>query len=95
MTAYAFEALDADGKTIKDIVDAESAKSARSALRARGLAPLSVVPAVADAWAEGAAGGGSILQMRLFAARVFSPTSLIIWTRQLAGHLRPQAHDLV
>ena len=88
MTAYAFEALDADGKTIKDIVDAESAKSARSVLRARGLAPLSVVPAVADAWAEGAAGGGSILQMRLFAARVFSPTSLSIWTRQLAGLVR-------
>ena len=28
MTAYAFEALDAEGKTVKDLIDADSAKAA-------------------------------------------------------------------
>ena len=85
MTAYAFEALDAEGKTIKDLIDAESPKAARSALRARGLAPVSVQPAVAseDAHADGER--PSLWQVQIFRPKVLSQVGLTIWTRQIAG----------
>ncbi len=88
MTAYAFEALDAEGKTVKDLIDAESPKAARSALRARGLAPVSVQPAVAGSGADatgGEDGGKSLLQLQIFTPKVLNQVGLTIWTRQLAG----------
>lgn len=87
MTAYAFEALDAEGKTVKDLIDADSAKAARSALRARGLAPVSVQPAVAGAGSAADADGGqkSLLQLQIFTPRVLNQVGLTVWTRQLAG----------
>ncbi len=80
MTAYAYEALNAEGKTVKDIIDAESPKAARSALRAKGLAPIKVEPAVAQQEA-----GGSPLQWQIFAPKALKTADLTVWTRQLAG----------
>ncbi len=85
MTAYAFEALDAEGKTIKDLIDAESPKAARSALRARGLAPVSVQPAVASADAHADGERPSLWQVQIFRPKVLSQVGLTIWTRQIAG----------
>ncbi len=76
MPAYKFEALDAAGKSSTGLLDAENAKAARAQLRAQALVPLAVTQ-VASA---GTAGQG--LQ---FQRRVFTSTSLAVWTRQLAG----------
>ena len=81
MPAYSFEALDAQGATQKGLIDADTAKAARGLLRTRGLVPLSVEPAVASA----ADGRGRGLNMTLWGGRVFTATTLAVWTRQLAG----------
>ena len=81
MPAYSFEALDAKGATQKGLIDADTAKAARGLLRGRGLVPLSVEPAMAAA----STGGGRGLNMTLWGGRVFSATTLAVWTRQLAG----------
>jgi general secretion pathway protein F len=81
MPAYSFEALDAQGATQKGLLDADTAKAARALLRGRGLVPLAVEPAVAS----GSEGGGRGLNMTLWGGRVFSATTLAVWTRQLAG----------
>lgn len=81
MPAYSFEALNAQGATQKGLIDADTAKAARGLLRGRGLVPLSVEPAMAAA----SQGGGSGLNMTLWGGRVFSATTLAVWTRQLAG----------
>lgn len=79
MPAYTFEAIDADGKAQKGLLDADTVRAARSALRTRGLVPLKVAPAMADANAVDAPATGWWTQ------RVFSSTGLTVWTRQLAG----------
>jgi general secretion pathway protein F len=76
--AYKFEALDAAGKPSTGLLDAENAKAARAQLRAQALVPLAVTQ-VASA---GTAAQGGALQ---FNRRVFSATTLAVWTRQLAG----------
>ena len=76
MPAYKFEALDASGKSTTGLLDAESAKAARSQLRAQSLVPLEVTQ-VASAGTSG--------QGLQFKRRVFTATSLTVWTRQLAG----------
>jgi general secretion pathway protein F len=76
MPAYRYEALDAGGKAQTGLVDADNAKAARSQLRARALVPLAVTPVGAAAETGGAV---------RFTRRVFNPTGLTIWTRQLAG----------
>ena len=48
MPAYSFEALDADGKTRKGVMEADTVKAARSALRAQALVPMDVTPVSAD-----------------------------------------------
>jgi general secretion pathway protein F len=75
MPAYRFEALDPAGKTSHGLLEADNAKAARSQLRGRGLVPLdlSLVLAANDTAAP------------RFARRVFSSTTLAVWTRQLAG----------
>ncbi|HYR24346.1 MAG TPA: type II secretion system F family protein, partial [Aquabacterium sp.] len=78
MPAFRFEALDAAGKTVNGLVEADHAKGARAQLRTQNLVPLKVDPVV---MAEG--GGAGAVQ--LFTRRVFSPTALAIWTRQLSG----------
>ena len=79
MPAYTYEALDADGKANKGLLDADTAKAARGALRARGLVPLKVEPAMADAGAPDAPVTGWWTQ------RAMGATTLAAWTRQLAG----------
>ena len=77
MPAYAFEALDADGQTRRGVLEADTAKAARSQLRAQSLVPLQV--GAVDAGGTGGPSG------RRWGRRVFSPTQLTVWTRQLAG----------
>ncbi|RRD57745.1 type II secretion system protein GspF [Comamonadaceae bacterium OH2545_COT-014] len=79
MPAYSFEALQADGKTRKGVVEADTARAARAQLRAQALAPLTVEPVAAGG------AGGSLLTRPVGGARAFNSTQLAIWTRQLAG----------
>lgn len=76
MPAYRFEALDAAGKTSSGLLEADNAKAARAQLRAQSLVPLDVTQVAAANNAEA---------KRSFSRRVFSTTSLAVWTRQLAG----------
>lgn len=74
MPAYRFEALDAAGKSATGLLEADNAKAARAQLRAQALVPLAVAPVAA----------GDARAVR-FGRRVFSATTLAVWTRQLAG----------
>ena len=82
MPAYSFEALQADGKTRRGLIEADTAKAARSLLRGQALVPMSVT-AVSGSAALGQP--KSLLQTNLFGGKVFNSTRLSIWTRQLAG----------
>jgi general secretion pathway protein F len=81
MPAYSFEAMQADGKLRRGIIEADTAKSARSLLRTQALVPL-VVDLVSGS-APGSTPG--LLQKQFFVSSVFNSTRLAIWTRQLAG----------
>jgi general secretion pathway protein F len=76
LPAYRFEALDAAGKTTSGLLEADNAKAARAQLRSQSLVPL-------DVRQVAAASGGEA--KRSLGRRVFSTTSLAVWTRQLAG----------
>ena len=76
MPAYRYEALTAAGKASTGLLEADNAKAARAQLRAQALVPLEVTPVAAGTATEGRA---------RFTRRVFSTTSLAVWTRQLAG----------
>ncbi len=80
MAAYSFEALQADGKVYKGVVEADTARAARGLLRAQQLVPL-VVTAISSADAPTT----SLLKTDLFDGRVFNAMRLAIWTRQLAS----------
>jgi general secretion pathway protein F len=84
LPAYAYQALDAQGQTLKGILEADSAKSARGLLRAQALIPLSVESVGSNQTHSGQTGPRG-LHTVLFATRVFSADTLTIWTRQLAG----------
>ncbi|MFN3389736.1 MAG: hypothetical protein ACK40O_12490, partial [Allosphingosinicella sp.] len=58
------------------LLEADNAKAARAQLRAQALVPLAVSPVAAGDAARGAV---------RFSRRVFTATSLAVWTRQLAG----------
>jgi general secretion pathway protein F len=77
MPAYRFEALDADGKTVKGLLEGDNAKAIRAQLRARHLVPLDTQPV-----SDHVAGSD---QAQFGKRRVFNTTGLTIWTRQLAG----------
>jgi general secretion pathway protein F len=79
MPAFRFEALDAAGKTINGLVEADNPKAARAQLRGNGLVPLkvdNVGPGQPEA--QG-------LNKQIYLSRVFNSASLSIWTRQLSG----------
>ncbi|HET8693630.1 MAG TPA: type II secretion system inner membrane protein GspF [Aquabacterium sp.] len=76
MPAFRFEALDADGKTVAGLVEADNPKAARVQLRHQHLVPLKIDVVVAEAERQSKV---------LFASRVFNATALAIWTRQLSG----------
>jgi general secretion pathway protein F len=84
MPAYAYQALDAQGQTLKGILEADSAKSARGLLRAQSLIPLSVESVGANT-SNPLHSGSLSLHTTLFSRRTFSADALTIWTRQLAG----------
>ena len=86
MPAYSFEALDAQGRSRKGVLEAETARAARTALRGQGLVPLQVdVVGAADASAGAGAGARRTAGAGLFAGRTFDAAALAVWTRQLAG----------
>ena len=76
MPAFHYEALDAQGKPGKGIIEAESPRAARTQLRGQGLVPLSVDAIAAQVQQAGASS---------WSRRVFNSTGLAVWTRQLAG----------
>lgn len=78
MPAYSYQALDAEGKTVKGMLDADSAKAARSLLRAQALIPLAV-ESVSARTNDGKTAS------TLFSKPAFSTSGLTILTRQLAG----------
>ncbi len=78
MPAFRFEALDATGKTVNGLVDADNPKAARAQLRTQHMVPLKVTP-VQVAESEQSA------STKLFARRVFNSSELAVWTRQLSG----------
>ncbi|MBB1162243.1 type II secretion system inner membrane protein GspF [Aquariibacter albus] len=80
MPAYRYEALDADGRPRKGLLEADNARALRGLLRAQGLVPMAVSPVAAGPAAE--AGGRRSFGLR---RRIFSGTGLALWTRQLAG----------
>ncbi len=82
MPAYRFQALDAQGNNLKGIVEADTAKAARGLVRAQGGIPL-LVEAIGTEMAAG--NGGTGLNKRLFASKIFSGTGMMVWTRQIAG----------
>jgi general secretion pathway protein F len=86
MPAYSFEALDAQGRSRKGVLEAETARAARTALRGQGLVPLQVeVVGAADASAGAGTGARRTAGAGLFAGRTFDAAALSVWTRQLAG----------
>lgn len=83
MPAFAFEAVDADGRTSRGVIEADTARGARGLLRAKSLVPLAV-DMVARAGLDASAAGRS-LGRELWRARAFSAAGLAVWTRQMAG----------
>ncbi|MCF8203993.1 MAG: type II secretion system F family protein, partial [Methylotenera sp.] len=75
MPAYKYEALTEAGRQSSGLIEADNPRAARAAVRALGLTPLSI-----DTVQQHGAHEGS-----RFTRRVFSPTALAVWTRQLAG----------
>ncbi|GAB2916118.1 type II secretion system inner membrane protein GspF [Paraburkholderia jirisanensis] len=79
MSAFRYEAINAAGKTLKGVLDADSARAGRSQLRAQGLTPLLVE--LAAARSQGARG------QRLSLGRKLSQREQAILTRQMASLL--------
>ena len=82
MPAYSFEAIDAQGQTRKGVLEADTARAARGMLRAQALIPLGVT--VVGSVESGAAPSRDL--RRLYGGgRIFTSTTLAVWTRQIAG----------
>ena len=86
MPAYKFEALNTEGKTTTGLLEGDTEKAVRSQLRLQKLVPLSVVPVNVSAlgMAQGGAAQGAGSR---WTRRAFTPASLTVWTRQIAGLL--------
>ncbi|WP_454689507.1 type II secretion system inner membrane protein GspF [Achromobacter aloeverae] len=80
MPSYRYTATDALGKTVRGLIDADTARGARNQLRARGLLPLSAEPA------GGAAAAGASPGRALFGPRL-NDGDLAWLTRQLSSLL--------
>jgi general secretion pathway protein F len=79
MSAFRYEAIDPTGRTLKGVIDADSARAGRSQLRTQGLTPL--VVELAAQRLNGAR------QRRLSLGRKLSQREQAILTRQLASLL--------
>ena len=84
MPAYSFEALDAQGRARKGVLEAETARAARTTLRGQGLVPLQV-EVVGAGNPAGSTDGGYTVRAGGWSARAFDAAGLAVWTRQLAG----------
>jgi general secretion pathway protein F len=76
MPAFAYQALDPAGKSVRGIIEAASAAAARGALRKSNLSPISVEPTRAKKQAN--------TRTPLFSRSRISRRSLVLLTRQLA-----------
>jgi general secretion pathway protein F len=77
MGAFAYQALDASGRTVKGVQQGDTARAVRQILRDKGLNPLEVSPV-----------GDSKQSQPLFRRRGLSSPQLALTTRQLATLLR-------
>lgn len=73
MPAFAYQALDSNGKTLRGVVQGDTPRAVRSTLRDRGLNPMTV-----EEVAEGSRSGS------MFARRALSGSQLATLTRQLS-----------
>lgn len=73
MPAFAYQALDSSGKTLRGVIQGDAPRAVRALLRERGLNPM-----VVEEVAEGAQGGS------LFSRRTLSGSQLATLTRQLS-----------
>lgn len=80
MNVFSYEALDANGKTRRGVLEAETLRLARGQLRTQGLIPVAVAPL-----AQGEQAATNAWNRPLWAQRVFRGATLAVWTRQLAG----------
>lgn len=80
MPAFSYAAIDSQGKDKQGVIEADSPRAARTALRAQGLVPLQVDPAVA----LGSSSHTPWWQRELWAPRAFGQAELTLLTRQLA-----------
>ncbi|MBQ9578119.1 MAG: type II secretion system inner membrane protein GspF [Ottowia sp.] len=85
MPAYSFEALQADGKTRRGTIEADTARAARAMLRAQALTPLAVHPLGEGGGAAAGGGKSSLLGTTLWGGRAMNSAQLAVWTRQLAA----------
>ncbi|MFG6446859.1 type II secretion system inner membrane protein GspF [Roseateles sp. BYS180W] len=74
MPAFKYEAVDAQGRTQRGLLEADNPRTARAQLRAQALVPLLVEQVQQAAKRPG-----------LFVRRRLSATELAVWTRQMAG----------
>jgi general secretion pathway protein F len=84
MAGYEYQALDAQGRTIKGVLEGDAERAVRAALRERGLTPLKVEPihAASEGTASGESRRGFALRRRL------SSGDLALLTRQFATLVR-------
>jgi len=76
MPAFKYEALNAAGKVQNGLIEADNARAARALLREQKLTPLAVEQVAQQSTQEG---------RWTLKPKVFSSSSLAVWTRQLAG----------
>lgn len=79
MGAFAYQALDAEGRTQTGVLQADTARAARAALRDKGLSPLDVTPASEATHGNAIPGLGR---------RGLSTTQLVVLTQQLSTLIR-------
>jgi len=84
MAGYEYQALDAQGRTLKGVIEGDTERTVRAALRDQGLTPLKVEPIHARAAAT--AGGSTAGQFAL--RRKLSSGDLALLTRQFATLVR-------
>ncbi len=78
MASFEYKALNAKGKTVKGILDADTAKGARGQLRDKGLTPLEINETISKEKKNSSGSGSSLFQQGITAAE------LALITRQLS-----------
>ena len=81
MAAYEYAALDAQGRSVKGVLEGDAERQVRAALRERGLTPLKVEPIQGG---SDPAGAGKKTGKPAFSRRKISGSELALLTRQFA-----------